>query len=121
MKKLIISLTFLLAILANLHHAPTIEIYESKLLPKGYQAMVIYPFVIFQDSKEYMMNKNYHTYTHEYTHVKQVKEQGWLGFYVDYTIQRHTVGYDNISYEREAYASEEGIPHKKPVNKHVHN
>ena len=113
-KKLLLTLTVLLTILGNLHHAPVIEIYESNLLPKGYQAMVLYPLVMFKHDKEYMMNKNYHTYTHEYTHVKQVKEQGWLGFYVDYAFQSHTKGYDHISYEIEAYASEEGVPHKKP-------
>lgn len=81
------------------------------LVPKGYAAITIYPFIIFRD-KKYMTD---HIVRHETIHIKQQKEMLVLPFYLWYGIEylirliqykNKFEAYKNISFEREAYDNE---------------
>lgn len=60
-----------------------IPIYNFKLIPPGYSAITLYPFVLFRSKKE---DVSYITLKHEMTHVDQIRVHGWLSFYLSYLL-----------------------------------
>jgi hypothetical protein len=82
------------------------------LIPKGYAAMAIFPFIILRDKK---LRKNKVLINHEKIHLRQQAELLIAAFYLWYLIEylvRLAIcrdaasAYRNISFEREAYAHE---------------
>lgn len=82
------------------------------LVPKGYSAITIYPFVIFK-SKYFKTNTT--LINHEKIHLKQQLELLVLPFYIIYSLEflvrlvqykNGHLAYKNISFEREAYSNE---------------
>lgn len=92
------------------------------LVPKGFIAWAIYPFVIFRDSK-YMSSRKRN---HESIHIVQQKELWVIPFYLIYAfsyiqnlIRKDLAPYKNIVFEREAYANERNIMYLKQRDKHA--
>lgn len=82
------------------------------LVPKGYAAMAIFPFIFVHDQK---MKENKVLINHERIHLRQQAEMLILPFYIwyvtEYLVNRlvfkdRKKAYRNISFEREAYANE---------------
>jgi hypothetical protein len=82
------------------------------LVPKGYEAMALFPFILVHDQK---MKENRVLINHERIHLRQQIELLILPFYIwyvtEYLINRlkykdAKMAYRNISFEREAYANE---------------
>lgn len=85
------------------------------LVPKGYAAMAIFPFVLVHDQK---MRDNKVLINHERIHLRQQIELLIVPFYLwyvtEYLINRLRYkdagkAYRNISFEREAYANEASL------------
>ena len=82
----------------------------------GAGAITLYPYVFFAMSRADAAKE--HVITHELQHVRQVRQRGWLWFYLDYVLQM-AIGlykfkswnkaYMAISWEVEAYALQEAI------------
>lgn len=68
-----------------------------------FDGMVIYPFVLFKNSKEETPDW---LFRHELEHVYQVQKEGWLCFYTKYLWYQLTVGYKNNPYEIAATKTE---------------
>jgi hypothetical protein len=77
--------------------------YGTWMVPPGYYGWVIYPFMLFRPSKDEVTDIQFR---HELQHVYQVREHGWLKFYITWAWYSITRGYDNNPYEIEAYARE---------------
>lgn len=75
-------------------------IYKSRLIRKGYNAFVLFPFMFFREPKERVSDE---LFRHEMEHVYQVMRHGWWKFYIRWLWQYFRVGYDKIDYEIEAY------------------
>lgn len=82
------------------------------LIPKGYAAMALFPFILVHDQK---MKENKVLINHERIHLRQQVELLILPFYLwyvtEYCINRlrnmdAKTAYRNISFEREAYSNE---------------
>jgi len=82
--------------------------YSKWLVPKGYAAITIYPFIFLR--QVYPTHRD--TLKHELIHIQQVQRDGWLVFYVYYIWQffyrfikyrSRNASYLRISYEVEAY------------------
>jgi hypothetical protein len=82
------------------------------LVPKGYGAMAVYPFVLVRDSR---LKLHQHLLNHERIHLRQQAELLILPFYLWYFVEymirlilyrNHQMAYRNISFEREAYSNE---------------
>lgn len=82
------------------------------LIPKGYTAMAIFPFVLLRDKK---LQENKVLLNHEKIHLRQQVELLVLPFYIWYVAEYllrliayrdKKKAYLNISFEREAYAKE---------------
>lgn len=89
------------------------------LVPKGYAAMAIFPFIFVHDRK---MRDNAVLINHERIHLRQQIELLILPFYLwyvtEYLINRllykdAKTAYRNISFEREAYANETDLNYLK--------
>lgn len=89
-----------------------IVITSKYLVPKGYTAMAVFPFILLREKQltdnEVMMN-------HEKIHLRQQAELLVIPFYIWYGLEylfnlakhgSHATAYRNISFEREAYANE---------------
>lgn len=92
------------------------------LVPKGYIAWAIFPFIIFRDRK-YMSSRKRN---HEKIHIQQQKELWVIPFYIIYAfsyirniIKRDLAPYRNIVFEREAYANERKIMYLEKREKHA--
>ena len=82
------------------------------LIPKGYRGMAVFPFVLMK----YDLDKaNMIFVNHEKIHLKQQKEMLILPFFIWYFLEylirliqykNAALAYQNISFEREAYANE---------------
>jgi hypothetical protein len=96
-----------------------IIIISKYLIPKGYNGLTFYPFVIFKytgaKADEVLMN-------HERIHIRQQLELLVLPFYflyfLDFVIKLliykdKNVAYRNIIFEREAYANEKDLNYVK--------
>ena len=88
-------------------------IYNFRFLPRGIEAMVLYPFILFASDKDFYINtRRGEVYLrHELQHVYQVERNWYLGFYIMYGLKwlrnlfkyRSVEGaYLAISYEAEA-------------------
>ena len=82
------------------------------LIPKGYTAMALYPFIIVRDTG---LAVNAVLLNHERIHLRQQLEMLILPFYIWYVLEyfirlikyrNRKTAYRNISFEREAYANE---------------
>ncbi|MGV3461233.1 MAG: hypothetical protein ACO1N9_12350 [Flavobacterium sp.] len=79
------------------------------LVPKGYAAITLFPFIILHNEKQ---RQNVTLITHEKIHLRQQAELLIVLFYVWYGLEylirlaqlgSHSLAYRNISFEREAY------------------
>ena len=75
----------------------------------GVDAIVLYPYVLFTGAKEGIAPL---LLKHEMIHVRQVRREGWAGFYARYLKEYFSLrlkgknrneAYRNISFEQEAY------------------
>ncbi|HLA55895.1 MAG TPA: hypothetical protein VK623_07325 [Flavobacterium sp.] len=89
------------------------------LIPKGYGGITIFPFVILR-TKEHKADAAY--VNHEKIHVRQQLELLVLPFFIWYFFEylvrliqykNRKIAYENISFEREAYANEKNIGYLK--------
>jgi hypothetical protein len=87
------------------------EVYNS-IIPKifGAQAITLYPFIFYYDYTPNRALRN-----HEYIHIKQIRRDGFLKFYLSYILiylwfriigKSHNVAYLSIPYEKEAYKNQ---------------
>ena len=77
--------------------------YNSRLVFKGYDAWVLYPFMFFRDKREDVPDR---LFRHELEHVYQVQREGWFKFYLKYLWYGLRYKYKNIPYEVEARLAE---------------
>lgn len=85
------------------------------MVPKGYSAMAIFPFVFLQYKSQ---KEDFVLLNHERIHLRQQLELFVLPFYFWYFIEylyrliqhkSHRLAYRNISFEREAYSNEHDL------------
>ncbi|MEP6931812.1 MAG: hypothetical protein ABI850_17455 [Flavobacterium sp.] len=82
------------------------------LIPNGYRGMAVFPFVLMK----YAIDKTNRTFVnHEKIHLRQQLEMLVIPFFVWYLLEymlrliqykNGALAYQNISFEREAYANE---------------
>lgn len=79
------------------------------LVPKGYAAITLFPFIILNNA---LQKHNNTLITHEKIHLRQQAELLLILFYIWYLLEylirlaqfgNHNLAYQNISFEREAY------------------
>ena len=85
------------------------------LIPKGYAAITVFPFIILDS----LTNKgNKVLLNHEKIHLKQQLELLILPFFIWYFLEylyrlfqfkKHNIAYRNISFEREAYSNDKDL------------
>jgi len=89
------------------------------IIPKGYNGIVLYPFIFLKDVKQ---KKDMVLLHHERIHMAQQKELLVLFFYLWYGVEflikllihkNWNTAYRNISFEREAYAKENELGYIK--------
>ena len=76
---------------------------------QGIRALAFWPFIIMPDSTiidDELIN-------HEKIHLRQQIEMLILPFYIWYLIEYYTRGYENISFEKEAYSNEKNLDYLK--------
>lgn len=82
------------------------------LIPKGYRGMAVFPFILVKYDFD-KMNKTF--VNHEKIHLRQQLEMLILPFFIWYFLEylirliqykNAALAYQNISFEREAYANE---------------
>ena len=77
---------------------------KNNILPaKGFSAMTFWPFIFTRE------NMDAETLKHEKKHGKQQLLLLIIPFYLIYLIEYLIKGYDNISFEREAYDQESKV------------
>lgn len=91
------------------------------LVPRGFIAWALWPFIIFRDSK-YQTSR---IRNHEKIHIAQQKQLWIIGFYLIYAysyiknrIKKDPKPYRNIVFEREAYTNERNIIYLQKREKH---
>lgn len=77
--------------------------WKSRFVPPGFTAWVIAPYIFFRTSRDDTSDR---LFRHEMQHIYQVKEEGWLKFYVKYLWYSIRYGYKKNPYEVEARARE---------------
>jgi hypothetical protein len=89
--------------------------WKSRLVPPGYTAWVVYPFMLFRHDR---LDVSDRLFRHELEHIYQVQRDGWLRFYFGYLWQwvRGGFKYSKIRYEIEAEAAE--VKPLTPVERH---
>ncbi|WP_264522349.1 hypothetical protein [Flavobacterium sp. N1994] len=89
------------------------------LIPKGYQGITFFPFIIVAD---HYWKQNLVMVNHEKIHIRQQLEMLILPFFIWYGMeflirwiiyQDKNIAYQNISFEREAYANEKDLNYLK--------
>ena len=99
------------------------KIVENNILPfNGFLAINIFG-VLFVRKKSWAKKSEERrmvTYNHESIHTEQMKELGYIFFYIIYFLEwfvrlfiNGTDAYDNISFEKEAYAHEKDFEYLK--------
>ena len=88
-------------------------LYEVFFLQKfGISAIVLYPFILFADSRQTIPDR---LFRHELQHIYQVQAHGWFGFYWKYLLayfrlrrqgMNHQEAYFNNPFEIEARGAE---------------
>jgi hypothetical protein len=68
--------------------------------PKGFSAITIWPFIFHRGEISQS------TLNHELIHARQQKELLLVGFYLCYLVEWIFKGYQDISFEKEAYGYE---------------
>mgnify|MGYP001236529873 FL=1 len=92
------------------------------LVPSGYRALTVFPFVFVRENgaKEDAVLLN-----HEQIHLAQQKELLLVGFLIWYVLEylwrlaqykNHQLAYRNILFEREAYSQEQHLGYLKTRN-----
>ena len=77
---------------------------KNKIIPfKGYIAITIWPFIF------YRANMNNIDLNHENIHGEQQKELLIIPFYLIYLVEWIFKGYENISFEKEAYKNQNNL------------
>ncbi len=74
-----------------------------KTFLKGTEAITLYPFIFYRETEAATARS---TRRHEWTHISQVRTNGWIKFYWNYLMQLIKVGYMKITWEIEAYAEQ---------------
>ncbi|MCO6148256.1 hypothetical protein [Flavobacterium sp. NRK1] len=96
-----------------------IVIASKYLIPKGYTAITLFPFIFIKDES---MKNNILLINHERIHLRQQAELLIIPFYIWYVIEyfilllvyhNKTQAYRNISFEREAYNNEHNLNYLK--------
>ena len=87
---------------------------KSTWFPPGFEAITLWPFIIHKPIFSSI------DLNHEMIHAEQQKELVIVGFYLIYIIEWIFKGYDNISFEREAYDNQEDLDYLK-TRKHYAN
>jgi len=96
-----------------------IVITSKYLIPQGYTAMALYPFIIVRDAQ---LATNAVLLNHERIHLRQQLEMFILPFYIWYIVEYYMrllqyrngrLAYRNISFEREAYTNEANFTYLK--------
>ena len=77
--------------------------YRSRLVPPGFAAWVIAPYMLFRQPK---LEVDDRLFRHEMQHIYQVEKEGWFKFYVKYLYYSIRYGYTRNPYEVEARAHE---------------
>ena len=109
MKKLLFGLLIILGgleIASRLKVKP-LEFYNVGLGQYTY-AMEIYPVIMYRESKtvvEFNLDRQF-TKVHEWHHVKQVQELGYIRYKASYLWYQLTGEYENNPYEIEAFEAE---------------
>ena len=89
------------------------------LIPKGYRGMTVFPFVLMKNDLD---KSNQLFLNHEKIHLRQQLELLILPFFIWYFLEyavrlvqykNKDVAYQNISFEREAYANETNLDYLK--------
>jgi hypothetical protein len=75
--------------------------YNCWLVPPGYKAWVLYPWMLFRDAAA-----TDRLFRHELEHVYQVRRLGWVRFYATYLWYSLRYGYRNNPFEIEAELAE---------------
>lgn len=85
------------------------------LVPKGYRALTVYPFVFVRENGA---EEDAVLLNHEKIHCTQQKELLLIGFLIWYVLEYafrriqyvdHVAAYRSISFEREAYQNEQNL------------
>jgi hypothetical protein len=85
------------------------------LIPRGYRGMTVFPFVLMKNGLD---KKNQLFLNHERIHLRQQVELLILPFFIWYFLEfvvrlvqykNKDIAYQNISFEREAYANETNL------------
>ena len=87
-------------------------IIKNQIIPrKGYVAITIWPFIFCRHE----MDES--DITHELIHGEQQKEMLIIFFYLTYLLEAIFKGYDNISFEIEAYKNQDNPGYIKTRNR----
>ena len=80
---------------------------NSKLVPKGFIGITIWPFIFLRYDEVYHGGERYtRLVNHEKIHLEQQKELLIIPFYILYVTFALFYGYKNIPFEREAHKFE---------------
>ena len=81
---------------------------NSKLVPKGFIGITIWPFIFLRHDEIYHGGERYlRLVNHEKIHLEQQKELLVIPFYILYGIFAIIYGYKNIPFEKEANTNED--------------
>ncbi len=95
-----------------------VKIRYNSYVPKlfGWNGITLYPFIfITQSEKEAKKSRRLH---HEWIHIKQIREKGFLYFYTTYILQAFfnllkyrniKKAHNNMDFEKEAYSKQKKI------------
>lgn len=78
----------------------------------GIKALAFYPFII--TSKNQHLDER--TINHEKIHLRQQIELLVIPFYIWYLIELYRFGYENISFEKEAYQNDHNFKYLEKRN-----
>jgi len=81
-------------------------IIKTTILPQDVIAITLFPFIFTKRTDAVTIN-------HEKIHLRQQAEMLIVFFYVLYLLEAIFKGYDNISFEKEAYYNESDIDYLK--------
>ena len=96
-----------------------IIIVSKYLIPKGYAALTVFPFVFLREEK---MKSNSTLLNHEKIHLRQQAELLIIAFFIWYAIEflirvaalkKWNPAYKSISFEKEAYSNDFNINYLK--------
>ena len=87
------------------------QVFGSRLVPPGADAITLYPFIFYRHK-----HPPKKIIDHEWVHIRQIEETGWVRFYVSYLLYYlanriagfdHYNSYFSIPYETEAFLETE--------------